>query len=65
MERQLQTLAVQRLSPRAGLFVLERQKLQQVGEEKNLSADETAFWNGAGCSKASWTRTAIPNPPSP
>ncbi len=47
LERQLQTLAVQRLSREPRLFVLERQKLQQVSEEKDLLADETAFWNGA------------------
>ncbi len=47
LERQLQTLAVQRLSREPQLFVLERQKLQQVGEEKVLLTDETAFWNGA------------------
>ncbi|HTB83789.1 MAG TPA: hypothetical protein VK742_09060 [Candidatus Sulfotelmatobacter sp.] len=46
-ERQLQTLAVERLSREPRLFVLERQKMQQLTGEKDLSADETAFWNGA------------------
>jgi len=47
VERQLQTLAIQRLSREPRLFVLERQQLQQLREEKYWSSDETAFWNGA------------------
>ncbi|HTB83788.1 MAG TPA: hypothetical protein VK742_09055 [Candidatus Sulfotelmatobacter sp.] len=46
-ERQLQTLAIQRLSHEPKFFVLERQRLQQLVDEKQLSADETAFWDGA------------------
>jgi len=46
-DSELQTLIIQRLSREPQLFVLERQKLQQLGEEKVLSADESAFWNGA------------------
>jgi hypothetical protein len=47
LERQLQTLAIQRLSREPQLFVLERQKLAEAGQEKFLLADETAFWSGA------------------
>ncbi len=47
LERQLQTLAIQRLSREPQLFVLERQKLRPLGDEKSLWPDETAFWNGA------------------
>lgn len=47
LERQLQTLAIQRLSRELQLFVLERQKLSEAMQEKFLLADETAFWSGA------------------
>lgn len=47
LERQLQTLAIQRLSREPQLFVLERQRLAEAGQEKVLLADETAFWSGA------------------
>jgi hypothetical protein len=46
-DRELQTLAIQRLSREPQLFVLERQQLQQLSEEKVLSSDESAFWDGA------------------
>jgi hypothetical protein len=46
-ERQLQLLAIQRLSKEPQLFVLERQKMQLLSEEKVLKSDESAFWNGA------------------
>lgn len=46
-ERQLKRLAIQRLSQEPRLFVLERQKLPQLGEEKFLNADESDFWNGS------------------
>ena len=46
-ERQLKLLAIQRLSQERQFFVLERQKMQLLSAEKNLKADESAFWNGA------------------
>jgi hypothetical protein len=46
-ERELKLLTIQRLSQEPQLFVLERQKLQLMGDEKSLNLDETAFWNGA------------------
>lgn len=46
-ERQLKLLAIQRLSREPQLFVLERQKLQLLGDEKNLNTDESAFWSGS------------------
>jgi Curli production assembly/transport component CsgG len=46
-ERQLKLLTIQRLSQERQFFVLERQKMQLLGEEKNLSSDESAFWDGS------------------
>jgi hypothetical protein len=46
-ERQLKLLAIQRLSQERQFFVLERQRMQLLGEEKELKADESAFWNGS------------------
>jgi len=46
-ERQLKLLTVQRLSQERQFFVLERQRMQLLGEEKELKADESAFWNGS------------------
>lgn len=46
-ERQLKTLTIQRLSQEPRLFVLERQRMQSLGEEKELKPDESAFWNGS------------------
>jgi Ca2+-binding EF-hand superfamily protein len=45
-ERQLKLLVIQRLSQEKELFVLERQKMQLLSEEKELKADDSAFWNG-------------------
>lgn len=47
IERQLKTLTIQRLSREPQLFVLERQRMQSLSEEKELKADESAFWNGS------------------
>jgi len=47
MERQLKLLTIQRLSQERRFFVLERQKMQRLAEEKTLNADESAFWNGS------------------
>ena len=46
-ERQLKLLAIQRLSQERQFFVLERQRMQLLSEEKELKADESAFWNGS------------------
>ena len=46
-EHQLKLLAIQRLSQEPQFFVLERQKMQLLGEEKNLKSDETPFWDGS------------------
>lgn len=46
-ERELKGLTIQRLSQEPQLFILERQKLQLLGDEKRLKIDESAFWNGA------------------
>ena len=46
-ERQLKLLAIQRLSREPQLFVLERQKMQLLTEEKELKLDDSAFWNGS------------------
>jgi hypothetical protein len=46
-ERQLKLLAIQRLSQVQQFFVLERQKMQRLSEEKVLKVDESVFWNGS------------------
>ena len=46
-ERQLKLLTIQRLSEERQLFVLERQKMQLLSEEKGLKLDDSAFWNGS------------------
>jgi Ca2+-binding EF-hand superfamily protein/TolB-like protein len=46
-ERQLKLLTIQRLSREPQLFVLERQKMQLLSEEKELKSDDSAFWNGS------------------
>ena len=46
-ERQLKLLIIQRLSQEPRFFVLERQRMQLLGGEKELKADESAFWNGS------------------
>jgi hypothetical protein len=45
-EQQLKSLTIQRLSREPQLFVLERQRMQLLSEEKALQADESAFWSG-------------------
>jgi hypothetical protein len=47
VERQLKLLALQRLSREPRIFVLERERLQMLGEEQEQSGDEAAFWNGS------------------
>lgn len=47
VERQLKLLTIQRLSQERQLFVLERQRMQLLSEEKQLKSDETAFWDGS------------------
>ena len=46
-EQQLKLLVIQRLSQEPQLFVLERQKMQLLGDEKELKADDSAFWDGS------------------
>ena len=46
-EQELKSLAIQRLSEEPQFFVLERQKMQLLSEEKALQSDESAFWNGS------------------
>ena len=46
-ERQLKLLTIQRLSGEPQLFVLERQQMGLLGAEKDLQADDSAFWNGS------------------
>ena len=46
-ERQLKMLTIQRLSHEPRLFVLERQQMGLLSEEKELKSDESAFWDGS------------------
>jgi hypothetical protein len=46
-ERQLKLLTIQRLSHEKQLFVLERQKMQLLSEEKELKLDDSEFWSGS------------------
>ena len=45
-EQQLKLLTIQRLSAEPQLFVLERERMQLLGGEKELDSDESAFWSG-------------------
>jgi Ca2+-binding EF-hand superfamily protein len=47
LEKQLTLLAIQRLSREPRLFVLERQRMQMLSEEKELKLDDSAFWSGS------------------
>jgi curli biogenesis system outer membrane secretion channel CsgG len=47
VERQLKLLTIERLSRERQLFVLERQRMQSLVEEKDLKLDESAFWKGS------------------
>jgi hypothetical protein len=47
VEQDLKLLTIQRLSREPQLFVLERQKMQLLTEEKDLKLDDSAFWNGS------------------
>jgi len=46
-ERHLKLLTIQRLSREPQFFVLERQRMQLLGEEKDLKLDDSPFWNGS------------------
>ena len=46
-ERELKLLTIQRLSQERQLFVLERQRMQLLSEEKELKSDNSAFWDGS------------------
>ena len=73
LEQQIKLLTIQRLSQEPRFFVLEREKMQLLGEEKNLQADESAFWDGSyllegtidqnGYSRDTVTINARLNPP--
>ena len=47
-EGQLKLLTIERLSREPRLFVLERQRMELLGEEKALKSDESAFWEDLG-----------------
>lgn len=47
MERQITFLLIQRLLASPQIYVLERQKLNQLAEEKQLTAGAEPFWNGS------------------
>jgi Ca2+-binding EF-hand superfamily protein/curli biogenesis system outer membrane secretion channel CsgG len=46
-EQALKLLTIQRLSQESQFFVLERQRMQLLSEEKDLKSDESPFWNGS------------------
>ncbi len=46
-ERQLKLLTIQRLSREPQFFVLERERMQLLAEEKDLKLDDSAFWKGS------------------
>jgi len=46
-ERVLKTLTIERLSREPGLFVLERQRMELLSEEKGRGLDDSPFWNGS------------------
>jgi hypothetical protein len=72
-ERQVKSLTIQRLSEERRLFVLERQRMELLAEEKGLKSDESPFWNGSylvecaldqnGYSKETITLNARMTPP--
>jgi hypothetical protein len=47
VERQLKLLAIERLSQERQFFVLERERMQLLEEEKELKLDDSAFWSGS------------------
>lgn len=47
VERQLKLLTIQRLSREPQFFVLERERMQLLAEEKDLKLDDSAFWKGS------------------
>ncbi|MDR3460077.1 MAG: ankyrin repeat domain-containing protein [Verrucomicrobiae bacterium] len=46
-ERQVQLLAIQRLSREPRIFVLERQRMHLLAGEKDLELDDSPFWKGS------------------
>lgn len=46
-EQALKVLTIQRLSQEPRLFVLERQRMELLAEEKSLQNDDSAFWRGS------------------
>jgi hypothetical protein len=47
IEQLLKTLIIQRLARERELFVLERQRMGMLEEEKQLNQDGTSFWSGS------------------
>lgn len=48
LERRLTTLTIERLTRERDLFVLERRRMDALGEEKQLAGtSDSAFWNGS------------------
>lgn len=46
-EQQLKLLVIERLSRERSFFILDREKMQLLGKEKELNSDESAFWDGS------------------
>jgi hypothetical protein len=46
-EKDLKSLVIKRLSQEQRFFVLERERMQLLGREKELNSDESAFWDGS------------------
>lgn len=46
VERQLKLLAIERLSQERQCFVLERQRMQLLTQEKEFNLDDSQFWSG-------------------
>ncbi len=46
-EQAVKILTIQRLSQEPQFFVLERQRMQLLAEEKALQSDESGFWSGS------------------
>ncbi len=73
-EREVKALAIQRLTKERQFFVLERQRMELLTEEKDLKSDHSAFWNGSyllegvldekGYSKDTITLSARLTPPN-
>lgn len=47
LEKQLKLLTIERLSQEPRVFVLERQQMQTLAEERELAPTDSSFWNGS------------------